>query len=110
MKTLMAWIGLVVFLVGISSSSYAGYQSGKITGLSVRSDGLIWVVLEGTHTGKPACATGNYWMIKDENSEYGKKQYSMILAAYLSGKIVYIDGDNLCTRWPDGENIKTLAF
>jgi len=49
-------------------------------------------------------------MIKDENTTYGKSQFSMVLAAYLSGKKVTIIGSGACNRWGDGEDIETLVI
>ena len=50
------------------------------------SDGLIYVIVDGTTSGGPACATGHYWTIAKENSEAGKKQFAMHMAAYATGK------------------------
>ncbi|MEE4243956.1 MAG: hypothetical protein V2I33_01015, partial [Kangiellaceae bacterium] len=63
-----------------------------------------------TATGKPACATTGYWMIKDENSPAGKTQISQIIAAKLAGKKIRVVGSNACTRWPDGEDINVLLI
>jgi len=87
----------------------AGSQTGKILNLNARSDGLHWIILEGTHSNKPACAAQNYWMIKDENSASGKTQISILLAAYATGKSISIDGLNTCTRWFDGEDINVIS-
>lgn len=94
----------------LCANSYAGYQMGKVQTIVVREDGLHYVVLEGTAAGKPACATAGYWMIRDENSAAGKSQLSVLLAAHASGRVVYIDGKNSCTRWGDGEDISTVQI
>ena len=93
----------------VNFPSYAGEQSGRITSLLVRaSDGLISVELEGSHSGKPACATYNYWILKGEGTSTGKQQYAALLAAKLSGKTVRIQGGDQCTRWADGEDINSI--
>ena len=92
-------------------SANAGTQSGKIVWLQTReSDGLVAVQLDGVRYNKPSCATYDYWIVKNENSENGKKNYSLLLAAYMSGKAVYIDGLNTCSRWPDGEDINVIRL
>ncbi|MFB2659814.1 hypothetical protein [Shewanella mangrovisoli] len=102
---------LFVFVI-YSSGVFASGQSGLITQINVRSDGLHWVVLLGERSDMPACTQGHYkyWMIKDENTTYGKSQFSMVLAAYLSGKKVTIIGSGACNRWGDGEDIETLVI
>lgn len=48
------------------------------------------------------------WMIDDENSEAGKKQFAMLLTAWASGLEVKIVGWNSCLRWSDGEYINYI--
>lgn len=84
---------------------FAGSQTGKVQRIWAREDGLLYVVLDGAPTGKPQCATIGYWMIKDENSNHGKAQLSLLMMAFASGKTVTIDGRNTCSRWSDGEDI-----
>lgn len=95
-----------------SSAILAGNQTGTVNYVVVRaSDGLVYFHLKGgTSLDKPACATHSYWMIKDENSNTGKQQYSMILAAHLSGKTVKVTGANACTRWGDGEDVNSIQI
>ncbi|MBU1390186.1 hypothetical protein [Shewanella baltica] len=102
---------IVLFICSVSSA-FAGGQTGLITQINVRTDGLHWVVLSGERGEMPACTKGQYkyWMIKDENATYGKSQFSMLLAAYLSGKPVTIIGTGNCSRWGDGEDIGTLLL
>lgn len=102
-------VACLVALLVSGASAYAGDQTGRITSLYVRaSDGLISVSLDGTHNGKPPCATNNYWMIKSEGTVSGKQQYATLLAARLSGRAVRIAGSNQCTRWGDGEDIDVV--
>lgn len=58
----------------------------------------------------PDCAVKGYWIIKDENAEAGKQQYSMVLAAFTSGKTIKISGSNTCTRWRDGEDVNEIML
>ncbi len=101
------FFSVICFLV--ASNAFAGTQSGFVEYVSVRaSDGVIVFKLTGTKENSPACATIDYWLIKDENSIAGQQQYSMILAAQAAKKTVRIEGMNTCTRWGDGEDVDTM--
>lgn len=91
---------------------HAGGQTGVITSINVRTDGLHWITLAGDRGEMPACTKGHftYWMIKDENSTYGKSQFSMLVAAYFAKKEVSIIGAGNCSRWGDGEDIKAVVL
>jgi hypothetical protein len=101
-----------ITMLAIASSSSAGEQTGLVKTIDVRqSDGLIYVILDGTHTNKPACAANQeYWIIKNENSSTGAKQYAALLLAYSLKRSIMIRGENTCTRWPDGEDINEVAL
>ena len=108
MKALFVVMGLM-----FSSVCTAGNQEGTVGDVFVRaSDGLIYfVVVNGDpKTGSPACATFSYWMIKDENSNAGKQQYQMLLAAQATGKTITVIGLNTCTRWSDGEDVDSILL
>ncbi|HKS72845.1 MAG TPA: hypothetical protein VJQ82_06570 [Terriglobales bacterium] len=107
----------ILFLA--SSALFVPLQSfgaGTITGtvdwvITRASDGLVYVNIVGTPTGRPTCAQGTtYWMIANENSETGKKQYAMLVAAKLAGSTIIITGSGLCTRWVDGEDIDSIRL
>jgi hypothetical protein len=104
----------IIFLLFmfISTNIYAGTQLGTVDYIIVRaSDGLVYFTLKGgDQAGKPSCATHGYWMIKDENSTSGKLQYSMVLSAHASGKVIKVTGMNTCTRWGDGEDVNSIQI
>jgi hypothetical protein len=104
------FIGIILII--LSFNSYAGSQTGTVNYIIVRaSDGLVYFLLKGgALDSQPACATHGYWMIKDENSNAGKQQYSMILAAHASGKTVKVTGMNSCSRWGDGEDVNSIQI
>ena len=81
-----------ILLLIISLNSYSGNQTGTVNYVIViASDGLVYFTLKGGNlNSRPTCATIGYWMIKDENSNAGKQQYSMILAAHAAGKMVKV--------------------
>lgn len=91
----------------------AGFASGTVRRIFTRDDGVVLVLLNGTHHAKPRCATsGDHFAIKDEKSTAGKQHYALLLSAYLSGNTVWIDGgegiptpSGTCTRWAGFEDI-----
>lgn len=97
-----------VLCVGVSQA-LASEMTGKLVYVIVRdADGLIYVAVDGPRTPRPACAQGDYFMVKDENSATGKRTYAALLAAKVAGKTVHIWGAHSCTRWPDGEDIHAV--
>ena len=56
------------------------------------------------------CAANPYWIVRDENSNAGKQQYSMILAAHAAGKTVSVTGMNTYIRWRDGEDVNEIKI
>lgn len=100
-----------VSLLISSSLVFAGSVTGTVSRIIVRDDGLHYVYINGEIVNRAECAKQySYWIIKDENSTYGKSQYSLLLAAKASGKAVYIEGAGTCMRWGDGEDIKYVSF
>ncbi len=112
MKFIKVSMLVSLVLVGLVNIVSASTQEGKITHLFVRaSDGLTYFFLDSAiPNDKPACATHNYWMIKDENSEVGKKQYAMLLAAHSAGRTIKVSGMGTCTRWGDGEDVNSVVL
>jgi hypothetical protein len=100
-------VAICLFLA--SSLAFAGTQSGTVAWIIVRStDGLTYFHLSGGKSGSPSCATGSYWIIRDENSTAGKHQLALLLSAQASGKKVNVVGRNSCARWGDGEDVDTV--
>lgn len=93
------------------SGAIAGSQIGKVSYILVRaSDGLIYFMMTGTPENRPPCATINYWMIKDENSNAGKQQLSLLLSAQAAGRTIRVFGLDSCTRWIDGEDVNFIQI
>jgi hypothetical protein len=94
-----------------ASVANAGTITGTVQSLLARaSDGLTYVFINGVATGQPACATNAYFMIMNETSDVGHKQYAMLLAAQAAGSRITIFGAGTCTRWPDGEDINGIQI
>lgn len=108
---LLAGHFIVALTLCASNQAIAGTGFGKVKFLLTRThDGLQYVKIKGERAGKPACATNDYFMIRDEKSDTGKAQYAMLMSAYLAGKIVAIEGAGTCNRWGDGEDIESVYF
>jgi len=102
---------MLLTMVLLSNGLLASTQTGTVTSILVRDDGLHWFYITGARTEKPDCSINKtYWMIKDEETVYGKSQFSMLLSAYVSGKKVKVFGSGHCTRWGDGEDVSTIQF
>jgi hypothetical protein len=87
----------------------AGTATGVVTKVYARdSDGLVLVTLSNAPTGSPACARFPYFLIRDENSAAGKRQFAILLTARSTGQLVTIIGRNTCNRWFDGEDIDSV--
>jgi len=98
-------------LFGAPIMAGAGQVTGVVSWVIARaSDGLTYVAVVGTPSGLPSCARGGYWIVKDENSEAGKKQYAMLLEAKATGATITIYGANTCMRWADGEDIDWIQL
>ncbi|WP_114784698.1 hypothetical protein [Vibrio tetraodonis] len=103
----------ILVLLFVSNFSFAGSQTGTVDRIIVRaSDGLIYFYLDDPSSRvQPApCAANPYWIVRDENSNAGKQQYSMILAAHAAGKTVSVTGMNTCIRWRDGEDVNEIKI
>lgn len=103
---------LAALLMSVACVATASEATGRVAYIVVRdSDGLIYVELDSSRTGKPACAANqNYFMIKDETSLSGRRTHATLLAAKLSGLRVTIWGTGACTRWGDGEDIAAVRI
>src|SRR5262245_50417178 len=86
------WAGLAILgaVTALASPANAGEANGTITSLIARdSDGLVYVEIAGTPTGRPACASNStYFMIPNENLETGKRLFALLLGAKLSDRPV----------------------
>lgn len=105
-------IASLFLMLAMSAVAHAnGAVQGTVSMLIQRaSDGLIYVIVNGTRSGAPGCATAHYWVIANENSEAGKRQFAMLMTAYASGGTVLLNGTGTCTRWLDAEDINEVRL
>ena len=82
--------------------SQATTQTGTVKYVFARaSDGLVIFELVGSSkTLVPGCGPEIYWVLHNEDSNAGKRQYAMLLTAQASGKVVNVAGLGTCTRQP----------
>lgn len=88
----------LVFILVFSNYSNAGWQSGKITRLLVHDNGSgtekYDVRLDENNSGDMVWCTASKEWTALINNEASKLQFSMLLAAYVSGKEVLIHSDD----------------
>ncbi len=110
--TTKTWKSLVIFFsLSFALNTLAGTQTGTVDYIIVRaSDGLVYFTISGDTASYKQLCKNTYWMIRDENSNSGKQQYSMILAAHASGKKVRVVGMGTCIRWSDGEDVNYIQI
>jgi len=102
---------LIVTCLLFSPTTFAGTITGTVIWVIARaSDGLTYVQLNGTASGQPSCAKGTYFIVRDETSDIGHKQYAMLLLAQATGARLTIWGTGFCTRWADGEDIDGIQI
>lgn len=102
---------LGALLLSGSLPAWASQQTGRVTHLWVRAmDGLIYLVVDGTRIGRPACASHPHRLVANENGTAGKQQYAALHSANLMGRAITVFGSGRCVRWPDGEYIATVLI
>lgn len=104
-------LAAALLLMLVFPAHAVSHQTGKVTELIFRSsDGLIYFFLSGAAASKPVCATQQYWVIAHENSETGKRELALLLAARTSGMTITVNGRGTCSRWFDGEDVGLIAI
>lgn len=110
-KSYWRYFAALVMCILACGSAVASQQTATITQIYKRdSDGLTYVFLSGTRSGKPTCAYYDYFIVHDENSNNGKQQLSMLLMAKATNQPVTIIGTGGCVRWVDGEDINAIVL
>lgn len=98
---------LAVLILGLPVSSF-GYDgwSGDHKVQSIRVYAENMVLIEMPETENPGeCASTTYLVLKNPNSEEGKRKYSALLAAYTAGKDVRLALTGCDSGWPIIEQV-----
>ncbi len=97
---------LAVIALWITSDSYSGTAAlGKISKIHFMGNGVIIFNTSGHRVGAPSCATHVGRFAIDGKTDGGKVQASGILAMYMAGKEIRINGTGSCSAWSDTETV-----
>lgn len=106
--------GILVSLLmfGLGSAHAAGSCTGctiKSLGAGPYYDGIctsnacIFIDIEQTVTGKPACSSNSDWdFVLDVSTASGRATYALLMAASSAGRPVNIAGSNQCSLSASG--------
>jgi hypothetical protein len=98
---------LGVFISAISSADeYKGFirslGAGQYYDSNCNVDSCVVIMVDDSHTG-PSCHNASWDYIIDTTTTTGKNTYSLLLAAYSSGKEVVIGGSGNCNLHVGGK-------
>ncbi len=102
---------LAVAAITISALSYSGFFAGKIIKLELGPNygDNVLVDVEGSQNNPAACSTNSiYDFAFDGSTEYGKKLFSVLLAAQLAGTKIEISGYGSCQHYSNIEDLRWL--
>lgn len=109
-----AYLGSIaaIFLIVCGAATAAGSCTGcRIKNLGsgpyfdsiCASGSCVFLALEGTVTGKPACSANSYWhFVINLNTPSGKSTFAQLLAAQATGQLINVTGSNYCGQSPSG--------
>ena len=114
-KALILYIGVIVAMLASSGlRAVTQIPGARVTDVVADKDyGVVYVVLDGVHTGATACVLANFndrYQIVDLDSAIGKAQLSVALVALTSGDPVKAVGNGQCTGRPGIENLRLTSF
>ena len=73
---------------------------------SVSAQGTtFFVYFSNSFTGGPSCATQTKRFAINSTLPGGAAMVAVILAAYGTGAVLFVQGDGTCSAWPDTETI-----
>lgn len=106
MKTKIAFVAFVA-LIFFPVSSFSGSAHGAVASYAVMDNGNLLVTV-GTNTSSPSCNTVPDRFAIDLNSKSGKAWYATIIASWVTGKIIYIEGTGTCSIVQDSETVSYI--
>jgi len=102
----------IIFLILVSTFTYAGTGIGKITGVIpyVKSSGerIFFIKVDST-LDAPSCNETNRFALSDTKPHFDIT-VSAILAAYHSKSDVKVRGHGSCNYWSNSEDINYICF
>lgn len=109
-------IGMLVLILLLSCKAVAGQvASGKILQMMVNtqhSTDMLFVRISGNLTGTPSCNINGAWqfVLPLDNELQKDTITSFLLSAYMSGKNIRLDGNNLCDTFSSIETLTRVEF
>jgi hypothetical protein len=70
------------------------------------SESCVFVMVEGSITGKPDCSDQGWQFVLDTTTSSGQHTLSFLLSAYTAGKNVTISGTASCSNWNRSEDFR----
>jgi hypothetical protein len=104
MKKLL--LGFGAFL--IAASAFGSTGTGKITGLIPYFEGneeFLFIRVENISSNTPACNSSGRYVIKSTNNPHFKYTQSAVLAAFMAGTPVIVNGKNTCDTYGNSETL-----
>jgi hypothetical protein len=97
-------------LGGVASASAAGTYVGTITNVEGYGENTnaVFVLINGTVSGSPSCATQNYRFVLNPSNASGQALLAIALSALARNVTVTITGSGTCSIWGDTESILLL--
>mgnify|MGYP007132388378 CR=1 FL=1 len=104
-RILSVFVLLIVTL--FPAVSLAGKGSGKVKIQHVGGfgNGSLVFFYTTTHSVVDGSCNGAIRWTLDLASAAGKEQYSLLLAAQMSGSDVVVSGNDICSNWPGSEDV-----
>lgn len=103
----MRKILLIASLISVQNVCFATeVLRAKVTKLDLARDygSYVFIKLDATQTNKPACHQNGGWNYTSPiATEMDKAMFSILLAAYMSGKSISIYGSGACSQFPSIE-------
>ena len=82
--------------------------NANIIAVDVRNDGTFLIDVSQATTGAPSCATVTNRLSANANTAGGKALLQLAISAYLSGKLVNVDGTGACSEFSNIESIARI--
>ena len=112
MKKIVISLTVIFMSLMMTNLAYAGSGWGgvQIEHVGIWNDKNIVFFYTSDSTNKPQCNTyNNRWTI-NLNTEAGKAQYSLILAAQTAGTRIRVLGLNTCNLWSNSEDVHWVGY